>query len=180
MGPDQASKLAQALFAEAKSAAPYTRAAGHDEDDLVAEGLLCVGRTLASYDPDRGVPLATYFRNVVLRRRFIELGRRGRSQTTAEIEVNQKPSRNDHGREQLRREVHDVISSLLPDDSLGRTKAEAFTLYHLEGFKLRELSVRFGKSIGVIHRWIKQGEVNFRRLWLQGNEETQHPCLPTR
>jgi RNA polymerase sigma factor (sigma-70 family) len=158
--------MRSALLAEAARLSAYTNAAGHDEEDLIAEGLLCAGRALATFDPSRGVPLLAYFGKVVLRRRFLSLGARGRFRTgPAALGKLAEAEAGGWRAEEARREVRDAIDRLLLDDPQGKVKREAFVLYHLEGHNLRELSERFGRSVTTLHRWIKQGEACLKVLW---------------
>ncbi len=125
-------------------------------------------RALASYDADRGVPLPAYYR-VVLQRRFLDLGRRQRLQSNADLDAaltggTQRAERS----EQLRLEVHDTLTCLLGDDSLSPKKREAFRLFHLEGWQPAQLSLHFGKDRATVRRWVREAEGRFKHLWLAG------------
>jgi len=167
-GADTEEQLLRILTAQARRAAEHTQPAGQEVDDLLSEGFLCARRALASFDPNQGVPFAAYYR-IVLRRHFIDLGRRKRLQTNTDLEsvLARKTERADRT-EEFQREVRDTLARFLRDSQLSEKKREAFRLFHLEGWKLKQLAQHFGKCSVTMRRWLEQAERCFKRLWLQG------------
>lgn len=158
--------LRPCLVREAVRLAAHTRAAGRDFDDLMSEALMHARKALDSFDPARGIPLDRYVA-LVLRRRFIELGRRGRLVSGVDQQGSPPAMRERRTDEtcSLQRDVHDVIARLLPTDPRRAMKREAFRLYHLGGYKLRELASLYCVAISTAHNWITDAEEDFKRLW---------------
>ncbi len=167
-GAETEEQLLRILTAQARRAAANTQPAGQDVEDLLAEGFLCARRALDSFDPNQGVPFAAYFA-IVLRRHFIDLGRRKRLQTNTDLEpVLARRADQDDRTGEFQREVRDALERFLRDRHLSEKKREAFRLFHLEGWKLKQLARHFGKCSVTMRRWLQQAESRFKRLWLQG------------